>query len=92
MNEVRQVLNSLLQLVIRLGDIIVGAIIAIEVWLRTELTTLGVPPLIQTVLLIASALLLIVAALRLFGGLVRIAVILVLALIALHILMPVLHA
>jgi hypothetical protein len=92
MNEVRQVLNSLLELIIRLGDLIVGAIIAIELWLRSQLGILGVPPLIQTVLLIACAALLILAALRLFGGLARIAVILILALIAIHILMPALPA
>jgi hypothetical protein len=92
MSQARQVLNSLLELVIKLGDLIVGAIIAIEIWLRGQLAMLGLPPLVQTVLLIACAALLILAALRLFGGLVRIAVILVLLLIALHILMPVLHA
>ena len=92
MDQVNSVLKSLLKLMISLGDIIVGAIVAIELWLRTQLGTLGLAPQLQTAVLVVLAILLIVAALRLFGGLVRIAVILVLALIAVHILMPVLHA
>jgi hypothetical protein len=92
MDNVNRVLNSLLQLVIGLGNLIVGAIVAIEEWMRGQLATLGISQQIQTVILIALAVVLILAALRLFGGLIRIAVILVLALIAIHILMPVLHA
>jgi hypothetical protein len=92
MDNVNRVLNSLLQLVIGLGDLIVGGILAIEEWMRGQLATLGVSPQIQTVILVVLAVVLILAALRLFGGLIRIAVVLVLALIAIHILMPVLHA
>jgi hypothetical protein len=91
MDDVRRVLNSLLDLVFRLGDIIVTGIIAIEFWLRSQLGLLGVPAPFQTIILIALAVVLIVLALRLFGGLIRIAIILILALIAIHILMPVLH-
>jgi len=92
MDQVNSVLDSLLKLIISLGNIIVDAIVSIELWMRTQLTTMGLSPQLQTVVLVVLAIVLIVAALRLFGGLVRIAVILVLALIAVHILMPVLHA
>jgi hypothetical protein len=85
------VVNSLLQLVIALGDLIVGGIITIELWLRAQLTQFGLPPNIQTVILVALAALLIIASLRLFGGLIRVAVVLVLILIAVHILLPVLQ-
>jgi hypothetical protein len=91
MDDVNRVLDSLLQLVVGLGDLIVNAIVAIELWLRVQLGTMGLSPQIQTVILIALAVLLILGALRLFGGLVRIAVVLILALIAVHILMPVLQ-
>jgi hypothetical protein len=92
MDQVNSVLDSLLKLIISLGNIIVDAIVSIELWMRTQLTTMGLSPQLQTVVLVVLAIVLIVAALRLFGGLVRIAVILVLALIAVQILMPVLHA
>ncbi len=92
MDDINRVLNSLLQLVIGLGDLIVSGILAIEALMRGQLATLGLAPPVQTAILVALAVLLILAALRLFGGLVRIAVVLVLALIAVHILMPVLHA
>jgi len=91
MDDVNRVLNSLLQLVIGLGDLIVGGILAIENWLRTQLATMGLAPQVQTAILVVLAVLLIIAALRLFGGLIRIAIVLILALIAIHILMPVLQ-
>ncbi len=84
-------LETLLQLIMKFGDLIVAAIVAVELWLRAQLTVLGVPPAFQTVLLLALAIVLILAALRLFGGLIRVAVILILLLIGIHALMPVIH-
>ena len=86
-----QFLQTLLQLLAHLGDLVLAGIVAIEVWLRAQLTQAGVPPPIQTALLIALAVLLILAALRLFGGLIRVAVILILLLIAIHVLLPVIQ-
>ena len=88
----RRFVDSLLNIVIQLGHLIVAALVAIELWLRDQLALAGVPPVIQTVLLIAFAALLIVGSLRLFGGLIRVAVVLVLVLFAIHIIMPVLPA
>jgi hypothetical protein len=85
------VINNLLQFLIRLGDLIVGVIVTIELWLRAQLMQLGVAPPVQTVILIALAAVLILGSLRLFGGLIRVAVVLILILIAIHILMPVLQ-
>jgi hypothetical protein len=85
------VINNLLQFLIRLGDLIVGVIVTIELWLRAQLMQLGVSPPVQTVILIALAAVLILGSLRLFGGLIRVAVVLILILIAIHILMPVLQ-
>jgi hypothetical protein len=85
------IINNLLQFLIRLGDLIVGVIVTIELWLRAQLMQLGVAPPVQTVILIALAAVLILGSLRLFGGLIRVAVVLILILIAIHILMPVLQ-
>jgi hypothetical protein len=85
------VINNLLQFLIRLGDLIVGVIVTIELWLRAQLMQLGVAPPVQTIILIALAAVLILGSLRLFGGLIRVAVVLILILIAIHILMPVLQ-
>jgi hypothetical protein len=85
------VINNLLQFLIRLGDLIVGVIVTIELWLRAQLMQLGVAPPVQTAILIALAVVLILGSLRLFGGLIRVAVVLILILIAIHILMPILQ-
>jgi hypothetical protein len=84
-------INSLLQLLIQFGDLILAGIVAAELWLRGQLTLLGVPPAIQVVLLVALAVVLILAALRLFGGLIRVAVVLVLLLIVIHALLPIIQ-
>jgi len=84
------VINSLLQLMIELGNLVVSGLITLELWLRDQLAQLGLSPPIQTVIMVAIAALLIVGALRVFGGLIRIAVVLVLILIAIHILLPIL--
>ena len=91
MNDVSNLVRSLLDLVISLGNIIVAALVTIEVWLRAQLTQLGLPPPIQTAILVAVAVLLIIGALRLFGGLIRIAIVLILILIAIHIALPALQ-
>jgi hypothetical protein len=83
------VIDSLLQLLIRLGDAIVDGIVALELWMRVQLEQLGLTGPAQTVVMVAIAVVLILAALKLFGGLIRVAAVLVLLLIALHIVMPV---
>jgi hypothetical protein len=88
MDNFRDVINSLLQLLIRLGDLIVAGIVTVELWLRDQLTQFGVPQNIQTVILLALAAVLIIGSLRLFGGLIRVAVVLVLILVAIHVVMP----
>lgn len=92
MQNVKHLVDTLLHLVVRIGHLLVSAIIAIELWIRNELSHAGLPPALQTVLMLAVAGLLILGALRLFGGLVRIAVVLLVVLIAIHIILPVLPA
>ena len=91
MDGFSRAIETLLQLLIQLGNLILAGIVAIEVWLRAQLTLLGLPQPIQTVLMIALALLLIVAALRVFGGLIRVGVVLVLILVVIHVLLPVMQ-
>ncbi len=91
MDAVTHAIHALLQLLIEIGSLILAGILAIELWLRAQLTLLGVPPAIQTVLLVALAAVLILAALRLFGGLIRVAVVLILLLVVIHVLLPVLQ-
>jgi hypothetical protein len=83
-------INALLDMLLQLGNLIVGGLVAIETWMRGQLATLGLPSAVQTVLILALAILLTFGALRLFSGFIRAVVILVLILIAIHILLPVL--
>jgi hypothetical protein len=52
---------------------------------------MGVAPAAQTLILVLVAVLLILGSLRLFGGLIRVAAVLILMLIAIHILLPVIQ-
>ncbi len=88
MESFTQLINRLLRIVITVGNIVLAGIVAIELWMRGQLAQLGVPKTLQTVLLATVAILLIVASLRIFGGLIRVALVLILVLIALHILAP----
>lgn len=90
MDSFTRLVRSLLQLLIQLANIIVTAVLTIELWLRAHLVYFGLPPVVQTVIMVALAALLILGSLRLFGGLIRTIMVLVLILIALHILLPVL--
>ena len=91
MDSFTHAVNTVLQLLIELGNLVLAGIVAIEVWIRAQLTLLGLPPAVQVILLVAVALVLILTALRLFGGLIRVAVVLVLLLIVTHALLPVIQ-
>lgn len=91
MGQFEHVINGLLDVLIEIGNLVIAAIVAIELWLRGALGELGLSREIQTGILALLAVLLIVGAIRLFGGLIRIAVVLLLVLIAIHILLPVIQ-
>ncbi|MDR3529095.1 MAG: hypothetical protein P4L90_00860 [Rhodopila sp.] len=88
MDGFADVIDRLLQFLIHVGNVIVATVAAVELWLRAQLTDLNVPPDIQTPLLLALTALLILVSLRLLGGLIKVVVILVLILIAIHIAQP----
>jgi hypothetical protein len=82
-------INTLLALLKQFGLAIAALLTALELWLRSVLVQFGVPHTLQTVILVGVAAILVLGSLRLFGGLIRIAVVLILLLIAIHIIMPV---
>jgi hypothetical protein len=82
-------INTLLQLLKQFGVAIAALLTEFELWLRGQLRQLGVPHSIQTVILIAVAAFLVVGAVRLFGGLIRVAVVLILILLAIHLVLPI---
>ena len=91
MDNVTRVLESILGLLALLGGLIMQAIVAVEVWVRGLLGSIGVPQQIQTAVLIAVAVVLVLAVFRLFGGLIRVAVGIILILVVIHLLVPVIH-
>ncbi len=89
MGNFENAINTLLGLLKQFGLAVAALLTALEFWLRGVLQQFGVPHPLQTVILVAVAAILVLGALRLFGGLIRIAVVLILLLIAIHIIMPI---
>ncbi len=89
MNQFDNVVVQLLDAIKAFVDLILAGLAWIEMWVRTQLIHLGVPPGIAVVILILLALVLIVGALRLFGGIAQIIVVLFLLLLAVHALLPI---
>ena len=86
MVNVHTATTALLEFLQHAGVVTVHAVSKGENWLREQLLGLGLPRNAQTVILVAMIALLIVSAVRLVAGLLRVAVLLVLSLIAIHIL------
>ena len=84
MATVEQMLRSLFALLAGLVDLIVAGLVAIEVWLRGPLQALGLPPKIQVILLIFVAIALGIAALKVFGGVLRLMLVVFLILVIIH--------
>ncbi|MGA3003206.1 MAG: hypothetical protein ABSE20_15945 [Acetobacteraceae bacterium] len=91
MKNLQTTIDTLLKLLTEFGLAVAAILTRLELWLREELQHLGVPHTVQTPILLAVAVLLILGSLRLFGGLIRVAAVLILVLIAIHILMPVIQ-
>ena len=88
MGSVDQVIIQLLNFLEVVARVILAGLAAIETWAETQLASLGVPPGISVIILIAIALLLIVAALRLLGPIVYVLVMVFIVLLMVHALMP----
>lgn len=89
--NLQSVINALLKLLTQLGLTLAAILTGLELWLRDELRQMGVPPAAQTLILLVVAVVLILGSLRLFGDLIRVAAVLILMLIAIHILLPVIQ-
>lgn len=81
-------INFLLALILGLFGLIIAAIATIEDFLRRLLTEAGISGEVQGIVLIVTAVLLILAALRLFGGVLGVLITIVLILLVVHILVP----
>ena len=92
MGPVTQTIDSLIQLIIRLGQSGALAIASAESWMRGQLSGLGVAPEMQTVILVIFAIIMILTVVRIVGGLIRIAVLALLVLVTLDLVLPILHA
>ncbi len=88
MGDLTKVVSDVLTLLMRLGSAILSAVEAIEASLREQLTANGVPPLIQTLILVVLAFATLLLVLRVLGGLLRWAVIVILVLIVVQMMMP----
>jgi hypothetical protein len=83
--------DALLKLLIQFGLAVAAILTALELWLRGELQQLGVPHTVQTLILLVVAVMLVLGSWRLFAGMIRVAVVLILLLIAIHIVIPVIR-
>jgi hypothetical protein len=83
-----QVLDFLYTLIVGLLGIIMAAVATVETFLRDAMTQAGVGAQAQGVVLIAAAVLLILAAYRLFGGILGILITVFLLLLVAHVLVP----
>lgn len=93
MDQLERFISDLIHLLLRMGESFLRGLEAVEIALRDELTIMGVSPPIQTVLLVLSAIALILITVRLFGGLIRFVIVVIVVLLALNLLLPaMLHA
>jgi len=84
----QQAMEFFEHLIFGLFALIMTAIAAIELLLRDWLTRAGVTGQLQSVVLVVTAVLLILAALRLFGGIFGLLITIFLILVVVHVLVP----
>jgi hypothetical protein len=90
-SALEQAINFLLGVILGLFGLIITVIATIEDFLRGLLTEAGISGQVQSIVLIVTAVLLILAALRLFGGIFGVLITIVLILLVVHILVPGMH-
>jgi hypothetical protein len=78
------VAHALLALLLGLVGIVLGILEALENFLRDTMNHLGLPHPVQTVLALFAAVVFLVAAFRLFGGFIRVVLIVVILAIVVH--------
>ncbi len=88
MDTVDRILNELVQVLTLIVSAVLYGIAAFDRWLRGELVPLGLAPKLQTAVLIVATILLVLLAARLFGGVLRVLVLVVLVLLAIEFVVP----
>lgn len=88
MDQITRAFDVLLGWVIAFGAACMGVVFQVERFLRARMTELGWSANLQTVVLVASAVLLVLVLLRVFAPLLRILLILFLLVLALQFLHP----
>ncbi len=83
-----QAMDFVLSLILRLIGVVMAAVGLIDAFLRGLMTRAGVGGQVQAVVLGVVAVLFILAALRVFGGVLRVLIIIFLVLLLIHVLMP----
>ncbi len=92
MPQISQAIDAVLAL-FRIGtDWVLGLLVALERWLGAQLTAMGAPAGLQAPIMIAVAIVLLLLVLRVFGGVIRVLLVVFLILVALHAVLPLLHA
>lgn len=84
MQVLDQVARALVALLAGLAALVLTALAALEDWLRGLMSAAGVPGAVQTIFGIVLAVLFLIAALRLFGGFIRVVLVVVLVALGLH--------
>ena len=83
-----EVMDSVFALALRLGSLVMQAIGSIEATLRSVMSRAGIDGRMQAIVLVAVVVLCAVAALRVFGGLLRFLIVVFLILLLIHALVP----
>jgi hypothetical protein len=88
MGDVDNVVNSVLLRLTQIFDFVMAYLADLESSVRELMNERGIPPALQTAILIIVALIVAVVALRLLAGIFRLVIVLLAALVAVHLVWP----
>lgn len=89
--EWHRLVGSFLGFIAALAALLLAAMATADDWVRRMLSAFGIGDPIQTIILILVAFVVLLAALRLMGGIVRVLIVVLIVLFAIHLLLPTLH-
>lgn len=88
MHDLMRLVDDLVRLIVRLGEMMLSGVGTAAVSLREQMTELGIPAQVQTIVLVLLAVAIVLLAVRLLGGVLRLAVIVVLVILAIQLTLP----
>lgn len=91
MDSFADAIDNLIKSFRRVGNSILDGFSTLELWMRGQLSQFGLTAQVQTIVMLALAVVLILVSCQLFSGLVRMVAVLMLIALALHIVLPVLQ-